>query len=874
MAQTRQINNIHKQMQPLRNNTNIMATSLTVETTTKARTNSIPPPPGMTSSSSGSQSDSPIKTQHMLNNNNAFRNPPPGMSSPSAAINAGAGMIRRRAASTDDAGSHRLFLQSTTTHAASGTQQPTINLNSHSYTDNISPWNNIAGSSSNGGGIFRTSSTGYGGERALSSSLNRLRSDRLDPMLSDVQLSPNTNNNDDDSSSIHDEQRYLKNNGTSSAHTDGGGGSSNSTNDIFRSRGYSPIIGTPTRASGGRKPMWSLTSRASHDLGDLSSNNDNNNLGMGDNDNNKLGGGGRGDNEMDWISSNGFPMIRPSLSCPTSVFESPLFPRSSSSSSSVSGGGVQGLGIQHSHTMSTIMNNGPGLQYIGGGSRKNNSHQQLLESRGSLLSQPYRLEKIMSASQEIASPENDEGGERMSANFDDDEESVPANLDDDDVDGLGNVDVSVIECDDDEESPFRSSTKDPLESVQKQQQQPQTIMSSSQHHHPTSHSMVNRPVLAGSSATTDVGGYPMRKLSDAFEMLVVNGDQQLHHATNSQQLQQLSGSIPQSRSNDVSKSGVGESSAIKPSPTSVSGFESEPSVTNSCSNTTATISAAASNNNASAAVSTHQLENGLTVASISMQHFHLHSSLRGTLCQGLIDRVSFYSVLRDINKEALDAAMTDPKGVVYNDGTVHEKNSKKKGKKKKKSQQQQPGKQGQQGGQNSDENSDSVVGDSSEGKQHVVVAKDDKVHLHPNPKEEVNSVLVMACVSEDHNPNEPMSADGAASSMSSSQHGVTTIGKPPSLGAALLDEEWWLMSAIASRTPEEVAMNQSTKLLPTFFEAMGEKDGTGSVAESTGAYSTGASSRTQLWKPGRSWWEAKSGKNPWVEPVVHNNRWR
>ena len=787
------------------------------------------------------------------------------MSSPST-MNAGAGMIRRRAASTDDAGSQHLFTQAT---------QPSATLNSHTNTDNISPWNNnLPGSSSSGSGnIFRTSSTGYGGERALSSSLNRLRSDRLDPMLSEVQqLSPNTNNNsnDDDSSSIHDEQRYLNNNGPplSTTSADGGGGSS--TNDIFRSRGYSPIIGTPTRASGGRKPMWSLTSRASHDLGDLSSNNNNNNhLDNTVGDNNTKLGGGEGDNEMNWMSSNGFPMIRPSLSCPTSVFESPLFP-SSSSSSSVSGGGVQGLGIQHSHTMSTIMNNGPpGLQYIGpsGGSRKSNSHQQLLDGGGSLLSQPYRLEKIMSASQEIASPENEEG-ERMSANFDDDEESVRAKLDDNDVDGLGNVDVSVIECDDDEDSPFRS-TKNPLESVQRQPppqiQQPQA-MSSSQHH-PSSHSMVNRPVSAGSSATMDVDGYPMRKLSDAFEMLVVNGDQQSHHATNSQQLLQLpsGSSIPQSRSNDVSKSGVGENnSAIKPSPTSVSGFESEPSVTNSCSNVTTT---------ASAAVSTHQLENGLTVASISMPHFHLHSSLRGTLCQGLIDRVSFYSVLRDINKEALDAAMTDPKGGVYNDGTVHEKNSKKnKGKKKKKSQQQ-PGQKGQQGGQNSDENSDSVVGDSSEGKQHVV-AEDGKVHLHPNPKEEVNSVLVMACVSEDHNPNEPMSADGAASSMSSSQHGVANIGKPPSLGAALLDEEWWLMSAIASRTPEEVAMNQSTKLLPTFFEAMGEKDGTGSVAESTGAYSTGASSRTQLWKPGRSWWEAKSGKNPWVEPVVHNNRWR
>jgi hypothetical protein len=36
----------------------------------------------------------------------------------------------------------------------------------------------------------------------------------------------------------------------------------------------------------------------------------------------------------------------------------------------------------------------------------------------------------------------------------------------------------------------------------------------------------------------------------------------------------------------------------------------------------------------------------------------------------------------------------------------------------------------------------------------------------------------------------------------------------------------------------------------------------------------GGSMRTQLWKPSRSWWEAKSGKNPWIEPASHNRRWR
>lgn len=79
---------------------------------------------------------------------------------------------------------------------------------------------------------------------------------------------------------------------------------------------------------------------------------------------------------------------------------------------------------------------------------------------------------------------------------------------------------------------------------------------------------------------------------------------------------------------------------------------------------------------------------------------------------------------------------------------------------------------------------------------------------------------------------------------------------------SLLDEEWFLLSAIVSRSTEEVE-SSSELVLPTFAEAMGEV-----TSEGTG------SSKTQLWKPGRSWWEAKSGKNPWVEPVVHNNRWR
>jgi hypothetical protein len=50
-------------------------------------------------------------------------------------------------------------------------------------------------------------------------------------------------------------------------------------------------------------------------------------------------------------------------------------------------------------------------------------------------------------------------------------------------------------------------------------------------------------------------------------------------------------------------------------------------------------------------------------------------------------------------------------------------------------------------------------------------------------------------------------------------------------------------------------------------------DGIGS-AHSENSLSVVSAMRTQLWKPSRSWWEAKSGKNPWIEPSLHNKRWR
>lgn len=85
---------------------------------------------------------------------------------------------------------------------------------------------------------------------------------------------------------------------------------------------------------------------------------------------------------------------------------------------------------------------------------------------------------------------------------------------------------------------------------------------------------------------------------------------------------------------------------------------------------------------------------------------------------------------------------------------------------------------------------------------------------------------------------------------------------------ALIDEEQWMLFAIANRTPQETQSLSNNDCPSTFLQAMGEKEYENPVHAVTGH------SRTQLWKPSRSWWEAKSGKNPWIEPASHNKRWR
>ena len=90
------------------------------------------------------------------------------------------------------------------------------------------------------------------------------------------------------------------------------------------------------------------------------------------------------------------------------------------------------------------------------------------------------------------------------------------------------------------------------------------------------------------------------------------------------------------------------------------------------------------------------------------------------------------------------------------------------------------------------------------------------------------------------------------------------------LNSVFIDEEQWLIDTIANRKKEEKSGLQDV-CPSTFSEAIGEKDA--EICD-IDPVSNLNSSRTQLWKPSRSWWEARSGKNPWIEPSYHNKRWR
>ena len=165
-----------------------------------------------------------------------------------------------------------------------------------------------------------------------------------------------------------------------------------------------------------------------------------------------------------------------------------------------------------------------------------------------------------------------------------------------------------------------------------------------------------------------------------------------------------------------------------------------------------------------------------------LPHFHLHESLQRDLSQALVNRVSFYGIIHDINKEANSMATSDTSSY-----------------------------------------SRSCADDTDE--------------------EEFSPLIVAV----NGAPSRPMPSSSTM------------------MDAAVIDEEKWLLAAIQSRGEDE--SRSVAACPPTFLQAMGER-------EYDNHLSSMETSRTQLWKPSRSWWEAKSGKNPWIEPTSHNKRWR
>lgn len=170
-----------------------------------------------------------------------------------------------------------------------------------------------------------------------------------------------------------------------------------------------------------------------------------------------------------------------------------------------------------------------------------------------------------------------------------------------------------------------------------------------------------------------------------------------------------------------------------------------------------------------------------TDASTGLPPFELHKDLKRDLSDALVDRVLFYAIIHDINKEASTMASHDDSG--YN--------------------------------------------------------------RNPEDLQEAYDPLVMAVNGHPEEPLQPRSS---------------------LIQAAVIDEERWLLETIDSRGMDESRAIKACP--PTFLQAMGERDYENPLT------SLSNGSRTQLWKPSRSWWEAKSGKNPWIEPTSHNKRWR
>lgn len=218
--------------------------------------------------------------------------------------------------------------------------------------------------------------------------------------------------------------------------------------------------------------------------------------------------------------------------------------------------------------------------------------------------------------------------------------------------------------------------------------------------------------------------------------------------------------------------------------------------------------------------------------------FSLHPVLALDLPAPTVNRVSFYCIIHDINKESSDMASHDPSSA---DAGRRRRSS-------------------------------SLSCNSAAGSVSTISVASSNVGEHPVNEE--FSPLIMAVNG---------SPSGVPLTQTMSKLSTATTAASSTLSAsssAIIDEEKWLLRAISSRSVSEVENTRGS--CPTFAQAIGEQDSVAADDNSSAGVSRQApnpmtdlsQSRTQLWKPSRSWWEAKSGKNPWIEPNSHNKRWR
>jgi len=269
-----------------------------------------------------------------------------------------------------------------------------------------------------------------------------------------------------------------------------------------------------------------------------------------------------------------------------------------------------------------------------------------------------------------------------------------------------------------------------------------------------------------SAVNVEPAQIPRRNLTEAFEELYIKPSKSwANNMTASPDMKQLNGFVGK-----ISLSGT--SNII--SPTGVTELD-----TAATSESTGTILTSPTDHPPN--LVTPMKDNLVTKRVKDSLKFRLHPQLQRDMSDALVQRVSFYAIIHDINKEATSMAANDDSGYNRNPEEVNEKYD------------------------------------------PLIMA----VSGHPR---------------------------------------LEYTGSSSMIKIALIDEEQWLLDAINSRNQEG---SRSIKACPpTFLQAMGERDYENPLT------SLSNGSRTQLWKPSRSWWEAKSGKNPWIEPKSHNKRWR